>query len=187
MNKVKYGLTNVHIAPITETADGKEVYGEFQRLSGAVSLNMSPVGELTPFHADNMVYHTFSSNSGYEGTLEVAEIPEFFLTEILGEKLVNGVLVEDINAKGQSFAMAFEFDGDVKATRHVLYNCTATRPDINGATNTDSIEAQTSELSFNAVPNAAGVVRSKTGAETAEEVYDAWFTAPFDVTADIEG
>lgn len=178
-NKVRFGLTNVHIAPIVKTEDDKEVYEEVKRMRGAVELTLEPSGEMTPFFADNSVFHTFASNSGYEGSLSIAEIPEFFLTDILGEKKVDGVLVEDINAKGKNFALMFEFDGDQKATRHVLYNCKASRPTIEGATNEESIEAQTSELSFTAAPNLKGQVRAKTGVETETEIYEDWFTDVF--------
>lgn len=177
-NKVRYGLTNVHVAILTED-DNKVTYGDFKRVRGAVNLTLDPKGDQSPFYADNMAYHIFTSNQGYEGSLEVADIPEFFLTDILGEEIVDGVLVESIKQKGKRFAMAFEFDGDVKATRHVLYNCTASRPTISGATNTESIEAQTSELSFTASPDLNGTVRAKTSEKTTEEVYNGWFKAPF--------
>lgn len=180
MNKVRYGLTNVHIALIEDVQDDKEIYGEFKRVRGAVNLSLDPVGENNPFYADNMAYHIFSSNQGYDGSIELAEIPEFFLEEVLGETKVNGVLVESIKDKGKSFALAFEFDGDKKATRHVLYNCTATRPNITGQTNTETIEAQTSELNFTSSPNAEGTVRAKTSSETPKEVYENWYKAPFD-------
>lgn len=185
-NKVRYGLTNVHIAPIIDVKDGKEVYGDFVRLPGAVNLTTTASGELSKFYADNMAYHTFSSNTGYEGTLEVADIPDWYAEEILGEKRVNGVLVESIQQKPIPFAMAFEFDGDQRATRHVLYNCTASRPDITGQTNTETIEAQTSEMSFTGAPNEAGVVRAKTSKDTPEEVYNAWYDTPFDATSEEE-
>jgi len=178
-NKVRYGLTNVHIAPLT-TKDGKEVYEEFKRMPGAVSLTLTPKGEQSEFHADNMVYYVFSANQGYDGTLEIAEIPEYFLTEILGRKIINGVMVENINDKGKPFAMAFEFDGDKKATRHLLYKCDASRPTLSGKTSANSIEPQTSELTFKASPRQDGIAHVKTMADTQPEVYNAWYTKPFD-------
>lgn len=185
-NKVRYGLTNVHVAVIEETVDGKEVYGDFKRMRGAVNLSLDPVGEQSPFYADNQAFYVFSSNSGYTGSLEIAEIPEFFSQEILGEATVNGVAVESVKTKSKSFALAFEFDGDQKATRHVLYNCKANRPNIVGATTTEAIEAQTSELTFTASPNEAGNVRAKTLSTADETVYNAWYDAPFDAEQEAE-
>jgi phi13 family phage major tail protein len=181
-NKVRYGLKNVHIAPLT-MKNAKIEYADFKAMPGAVNLVLNPKGDQSPFHADNMTYHVFISNQGYDGALEIAEIPEYFLTEVLGEQKINGVLVENINAKGKAFAMAFEFDGDKKATRHVLYNCTASRPTLSGKTNTDTIEAQTSELTFTAAPRPDGITRAKTTPDLQPDVYNAWYTKPFDPMA----
>lgn len=181
-NKVRYGLKNVHIAPLT-MKNAKIEYADFKAMPGAVNLVLNPKGDQSPFHADNMTYHVFISNQGYDGALEIAEIPEYFLTEVLGEQKINGVLVENINAKGKAFAMAFEFDGDKKATRHVLYNCTASRPTLSGKTNTDNIEAQTSELTFTAAPGPDGTTRAKSTLELQPEIYNAWYTKPVDPMA----
>ena len=52
-NKVKFGLSNVHIAKITEE-DGAITYGTPFAMPGAVSLSADPEGETTPFYADNI-------------------------------------------------------------------------------------------------------------------------------------
>ena len=83
-----------------------------------------------------IVYFRSTSNNGYSGDLEIALIPEWFRTDILQEaKDANGVLVErSDNTDVVYFALLFEFDGDAHGIRHVLYNCSASRPSIESET-----------------------------------------------------
>lgn len=181
-NKVRYGVKNVHFAPITETG-GVITFDTPVKFPGAVSLTLEPLGETTPFYADDSAYYVSVSNNGYEGTYEVAEIPLEFRTKILGDDLSeDGILTETTTSKPKQFAMMFEFDGDVKATRHVLYNCTASRPSQGSETKGESIEPGTSELSFTASPNAEGIVKRSTTATTTDEIYNAWYTKVFEPT-----
>lgn len=179
-NKVAYGLKNVHYASITEGADGTITYGVPVKFPGAVELSLDVKGEQSDFFADDMNYFTVSSNQGYEGTFTAAEAPEAFRTDVLGEEKVNGVFVEKADAKIKPVALLFEFDGDVKATRHVLYNVNFNRPGLSGKTKEDSIEVSTNELSFTAAPRPDGIVKTRTAAETTEVVYNAWYSSVFD-------
>ena len=127
-NKVKFGLSNVHIAKIIET-DGEITYDTPFPMPGAVGLTAEPEGDTTPFYADNIKYYIAVANNGYTGDLEIAMTPEEFLTQILGqEKDTNGALFEssdDVNAR---FALMGEIEGDAKKRRFIYYDCTATRP-----------------------------------------------------------
>ena len=78
-NKIKYGLSRVYYALATiDTSTGKATYSTPVAIPGAVSLSMDPSGESNKFYADNVAYATFAANAGYEGTLEVALIPDSF-------------------------------------------------------------------------------------------------------------
>ena len=78
---------------------------------------------------------------GYDWDLELALIPESFRTDVLREKLyAKGVLIENSDAELALFALLFEFDGDVRHIRHVMYNCSASRPKIEGKTNEEKKE-----------------------------------------------
>ena len=180
-NKVKYNLKNVHAAKLTEMADdgGTSVfaYATPQPIPGAVSISLDAEGETSPFYADGIVYFRSVTNNGYSGDLEIALIPEWFRTEILQEKKDDkGVLIEKSNvAESVKFALMFEFDGDVNAIRHVLYNCSASRPSIESETKEDTIEPGTETLSLTADPRSDGLVKARTGDTTDQTTYDNWY------------
>ena len=91
----------------------------------------------------------------------------------------NSVLIEDATVETETFALLFEFDGDVKKIRHVLYCCTASRPGIESATNEDEIEVKTETLSLKASPLANGYVKARTGDDTTEDVYTNWYKSVY--------
>ena len=183
-NKVKFNICNVHYAPITIGTDGAVTLATPVAMPGAVSLSLDPNGEPESFYADGIEYYTINNNMGYDGDLELAMIPESFRTDILKETAdSNKVLVEDANSETGAFALLFEFDGDVKKIRHVLYNCSASRPKIESKTNEESREVQTETLSVKARPLASGYVKAKTGDNTTDAVYTAWYDAVYQPNA----
>ena len=180
-NKVKYNLKNVHAAILTKGDDGTYTYAKPVAIPGAVSLSLDAEGESNPFSADGVVYFRSTSNNGYSGDLEMALIPEWFRTDILQEeKDSNGVLIErsDIT-ESVYFALLFEFDGDQKAIRHVMYNCTASRPTIESQTKESSIEPGTETLSIAADPREDGLVKSRTGDDTSTATYNNWYKSVY--------
>lgn len=188
-NKIKFGLKNVHYAIATIAADGSATYGTPVAFPGAVSLSMDAQGDMTKFYADNIVYWTGNGNSGYEGTLEVARVIDSFKEDVLGYiKDSKDVFVEDANAEAVHFALLFQFEGDVKATKHVLYNCTASRPAASGSTKEDSITPQTETLNLSAttIYNASldtDIVKSEATADSDATTYAGWNSAVYLPTA----
>ena len=175
-NKVKFGLKNCHYAKATFDEDGSVTYAKPVRIPGAVSLSMDANGEIEPFYADNIAYYVVNNNSGYEGDLEIALIPEWFRTEILKEILdSNGVLVERNDDEVSQFALLFEFTGDKRKIRHVLYCCSASRPATEGQTTEDSKEVKTETISIKASALPNGLVKAKTCESTDASTYDGWY------------
>jgi len=183
-NKVKYNLKNIYAAVMTEAiTDGISTftYVTPKKIPGAVSLSLDSEGSNDSFKADGVTYFRANSNNGYSGDLEIALVPEWFRTEILQEKLdTNKVLIEtNTSTETVKFALMFEFDGDVKAIRHVMYCCSATRPTISSDTNDDKITPNTEKLTLTVDPRSDGYVKAKTGDETTSAGYDAWFTTVY--------
>lgn len=184
-NKIKYGIRNATIFPATIAADGSATYATAIPVPGSVSLSLDQQGETNKFFADNIVYYTSVANNGYEGDWELAKIPDSILTAILGYIESDGVLIEDAGAAVVHFALAFQFEGDAHARRHVLYNCTINRPSVSGSTKQESVEPQTETVTVTAtsIYNAAldkDIV--KASAVPGDTAYDTWFTAVYQPT-----
>lgn len=179
-NKVKYNLKNAHYALIESMTESTVTYANPVALPGAVSISLDANGEPENFYADGIAYYVINNNMGYDGDLELALIPESFRTDILKEKMDSkGVLIENADVELGSFALLFEFDGDQRHIRHVLYNCSASRPNIEGKTNEDTKEVQTEKLSIKATPLSNGIVKSKTSTGTDSEVYANWYKSVY--------
>ena len=175
-NKVKYNICNVHYAVIAKAEDGTVKFATPVAIPGAVSISLDPKGEPESFYADGVEYYVINNNQGYDGDLEVALIPESFREDVLLETAdANNVLVENSNSQTGSFALLFEFDGDIRKIRHVMYNCSASRPSISGKTNEEGKEVQTETLTIKSRPLANGLVKAKTGNSTTDAVYAKWY------------
>ncbi|UTG84532.1 major tail protein [Bacillus paranthracis] len=187
-NKVSYGLKNFHFALITEDVQtGVETYHDPIKHPGAVEMKLDPKGEQSDFYADDSNYFTESSNQGYEGSIVLAVVTEKFRTDVLGEVLdeIDKVLTEMSNAKIKKVAFLFEFDGDIKATRHVLYNVSVSRPGINSTTKSDKTEPNTTELNFVAAQRQSdSKVKTSTTVDTPAAVYDNWYKKVYEKKVD---
>lgn len=190
-NKVKYGLKNVHYALVTETVGtGTQSgivttsYGTVKAIAGAVSLSLSANADRNVFRADNEDYFVSYGQGGYEGDLEVARVNEDFLKDVLGYvEDDDKILVESSSAfkTVNYFALTFEFDGDQKATKHCLYKCSASRPNIASQTTGEggTTDPQTETLTLTAVPRADAdkYIHLQTQDTTSTAVTEAWYTS----------
>ena len=184
-NKIKYGLKNVYYAVATIAANGSATYDTPVAVPGAVSLSLDPQGDNTPFYADNIAYYVSIANSGYEGDLEMALFPDAFRKDVFGEiEDKKGVLIEDANASPVHFALLFQFEGDVTATKHVLYNCTAQRNTVGSTTKSDTVEPQTESAKITATSIYVAaldkdIVKASTGDSVDSTTYSGWNTAVY--------
>lgn len=147
-NKVRFGLSNVAIAPIVNG-----VWQEPIKVPGAVSLTINPNGDSSSFKADNVPYYTVVTNSGYEGDIEMALWPDEVLAAMgLQTKDANGAYYEDADQVPVPYALLYQVNGDQRNRFNVLYNCTSQRPSSEEKTKEDSTSVTTQKLSFTTIP-----------------------------------
>ena len=179
-NKITYGISNVHVFPITSTdASGVPTYDtKVISMPGATELSLDAEGSSDPFYADDVVYYQGVVNNGYSGSITLADIPEDFLTVVMKEiKSEGGTFFEDASVEPLEFAMAFEFKGDQKKRRHLFYRCKATRPSIESKTKEDSIEPNTPEIEIVVMPRLDNNI-VKARCEEGDTDYATWYTKP---------
>lgn len=174
-NKVHYDLTNVYIAKVMTTGENP-TWDAPKRLQGAISMDLSAKGDTVKLRADGIDYYVSVSNNGYEGDLNLAMVPDWFRQEILGNTLSekDKVLVENAMAEPSAFALLYEFLYDKKHRRHVLYNCVASRPNIQGENKDNQKEPDTESMTITASPLEGGNVKASTTEDTPDAVYSGW-------------
>ena len=193
-NKVKYGLKNVHYAVLSESAAGVISYATPVPMPGAISINMNPSVARKMLAADDSEYWTADITQNYSGDLNMALIPDSFRADCLGEltDADSGVKYETSQPVMSRFALLFEFDGDAHKRRHVLYNCSASKPAVASQTVSpdDGPEPSTESVTLTARPRKDTLVKAwatpdaaittGTGGEAVTtNVYDSWFTSVF--------
>jgi len=154
-NKVEFGLEQVHVAFIDEetSAEGSPAWVAPQAIPGVVSLTASPEGDTNDFYADNTKYYTSTTNNGYTGSVEFANIPDDVLAEMLGMTVDdNGMLVESTEDKQKEFALMGEVKGDTKNRRFLYYRCKAARPSQDSATSDTGETPDTDNLDITILP-----------------------------------
>ncbi len=178
-NIVTFGLKNVHYAK-AKLENGKWTYETPKELKGAQEFSSDIIGGSTPVYADDQVVATLNQNAGRTISLKVTEVSNEFKVDILGyKKLENGNFVEVNNAPVVTFALALEFQGDVKARRVWFFLCTATPISESTKSNTDSVEANSVTINISARPIEAsgGYFISHQIAQKGDSNYDTFFAS----------
>lgn len=180
-NKVRFGIKSAYYALLQEAQDGTISYGTPVAFPGSVSLTMDPQGgDPEPFYADDIVYYQApGNNGGYSGDYEVARVIDSFRKDVLGElEDANGMLVESADVMPKAFALMVQFSGDKHNTRHVFYNCTASRANAGSSTIEEQATPQTESVTITSIPAKFGdhhIVKAKATPDNA--TYANFFTA----------
>lgn len=136
MNKIEYGLSECHYSIYT-----KNGYSTPVKIAGAVSLSLSSnIKEVTK-KIKGIDYAIGYSGSGYTGTLEMINIPDYFLCDVMGHiKDDNGILKETQIKKTVHFALLHEIKGDYEKKRICWYNCICRPFDYSKAQQFESVK-----------------------------------------------
>lgn len=175
-NKLTIGISNVYCAPIIKQENGVTTYETPFALPGAVNIKSTISQESEPIYADNKVYHNVQGDSYGEGTLEMVDFSEEFLTKVMGYKKdeKNGLALKG-NSQSRSFALLFQVRGDYSQTRLIYYVCTPEKLPEEYNTIKDKAEVKTRELSIKMASNEEGWYSYKIKEADDKETYTNFF------------
>ena len=172
-NVVNWGLAASYWFKITKDANGKDTYQTPILFAGNRQVNFTAVGDMISVYADGTVILVGKQNSGYTGTIESTFLDDDFMKYALSETVdTNNVQYETQDPEINRFGLLWEWLGDKKRVRHVMYNITANRPDVSATTAGDggSKNAQYRMLNLVAIPRADGIVKANTRGDVSQEL-----------------
>lgn len=197
MAKVKFGLSNVHFFPLTESESQGVIsmsYGTAINCPGAVNLSLDVTdSEAEPFYADDSIYYMPAPKAGgYSGTLELALIPDELKQKLMNYKEdEDDVMIEIAEGKTLYAGMTFEIDTDDKARKLVYYKVQLGTPALAAATTEASKTPATDTLPITVLPTnkeftfgtgtdavVSTVVSGYTTADSDATVYSGWHSTP---------
>lgn len=172
---VKYGLCNAHYAKILNTGG----YAAPKRLAGAENLTLNDHADFRILRAAGIDYPAATAGSYKSGELGIASLPLSFLTEIMGYRNNNGVLIE-MQTHSEHFALLFESLNSGYPERFVYYDCMAIAPEFERETTGDSVKVVTEKLSIVATRPLARLLRGwnadyKAQVSFGHQAFDTWF------------
>lgn len=144
-NKVKFGLKNVTVFPITDSVSegvATETYGSPISIPGAVSLSMDPDGDLVKEYADDTIYWAGNASNDYSGTLEIERVPVAFETGLLGmtTDATTGEIQETESSQPKPFGLVFQVNGDKNKGRIYRFaRCYCRRIGVGANTKSDNL------------------------------------------------
>ena len=181
-NKVNWGLAASAWGKITVDANGNDVYGPPIMFLGDRQVNFTPAGDLVKVFADGTVIYVGKENTGYTGSLELTAMDDEFAKWALSEEVDSKNVQYEINEPVVNrIYLLWEWVQDTKNTRHIMYNITVSRTNINATTagDGDSKTAQYRTLNLTAIPRADGIVKASTRVDVDATTYNNWFNAAY--------
>lgn len=146
------GLSRLTVFELTDA--NTITYGAVTSVPWLVNIDVSKtIAEYTA-HADNIPEFSSSKETGAELTLEVSsDMPPKLESGLTGKKYSNGAMISTTDDVKPSYGIAWETvmsDGNLR--RYFYFNCTMSKDEQSNETVSDSVTAQTYNLTAKAIP-----------------------------------
>jgi phi13 family phage major tail protein len=144
------GLDNFHYSVLVLDRPGVIVYDEMVAVPETVELNVNTNSQVSTLFADNKPAIAYTTVGVIEVSLVKATLPNEFLQEVLGSKMVGGVRHVTSTPKAPYVGIAWRqlySDGNYAYVK--LFKGKFTEPENNAKTKEDGVEFQTRTITAN--------------------------------------
>lgn len=148
--KVRIGLKNVHYAVWNDGVGGANgSYSTPVPMPGAVSVTFDPSQNKNVFYADDIEYYVSYDDVTEDGTLEIADLPDSFYTDVLKYRYdqTTGMSYKDNKASDVEIAFLYEVSGST-TRRGIRYGMKVSEPSEKANTRKGSDEPDTITLNY---------------------------------------
>lgn len=180
------GLNDLHFAVLTE--DTKEVltYGIPEPMVGAINATINPTVNTQELYADDQLWESISALGKIDVEIETADLPLPIRAKVLGNKIVDGVLIENKEDIPPHIALGFKSLKSNGKYRYVWLLKGVAQPMAEDySTKKDNVEHKTPKIKFTFMPRLHDGDWKRTADEDSEDFMGAttWFEkVPGDTT-----
>jgi phi13 family phage major tail protein len=102
------GLNDLHFAVLTEDTKGVLTYGIPEPMVGAINATINPTVNTQELYADDQLWGSISALGKIDVEIETADLPLPIRAKVLGNKIVDGVLIENKEDIPPHIALGFK-------------------------------------------------------------------------------
>ena len=180
------GLKDLHFSTLTEDTNEELLYEVPEPLVGAINATISPSVNTQEVYADDQLWESVSALGKIDVEIETADLPLATRAKILGNKIVDGVLVENKSDIPPHIALGFRSQKSNGKYRYVWLLKGIAQPMAEEyTTKQENIEHKTPKLTLTFMPRLHDGEWKHTADEDSEDFLGAetWFEkVPGDTT-----
>lgn len=172
------GLKDLHFATLTEDSVDNLSYATPEPLVGAINATISPSVNTQEVYADDQLWESVSALGKIDVEIETADLPLVTRAKILGNKIEDGVLIENKSDIPPHIALGFRSQKSNGKFRYVWLLKGIAQPMAEEyTTKKDSIEHKTPKLTLTFMPRLNDGEWKHTADEDSEDFTGAteWF------------
>ena len=172
------GLNNLHFAILTKDTAEELIYETPKPIAGAIEATINPAVDTQELYADDQLWESVSTLGKIDVEVGTADLPLAVRAKLLGNEIVDGVLIENKADIPPYIALGFKSLKSNGKYRYVWLLKGVAQPMAEDySTKKDSVEHKTPSISFTFMPRLHDGQWKHTADEDSEDFTgaDTWF------------